>query len=326
MPGVQPAVKIALGVGLPAAVDDLALGHVPKRAWLQQIKYRDALTGKHDQGGLHFTAKHFDAISRFAGLFFIDGPDHLAGGGVKFIAFENDFVKAVFLVGHPFEKKCPHVVDHRIEAGRSLVGEQHGARSRLVGKQFAVPQKFGSADDGGKSIARVNIRRQVDRLGQVADHGAYCGTLLAGIGCIHLFRCVERRAPHRPGIMGGHKADPVIAGQGGNLSAQGRVIEKIALPGALAAGTQRVFEYTGKFRGFFKLRDAGAQSLVKAAVSGHTVDPGTEGIHPAVIKGSEAVPVAGKMQGHGRDQIIGFDLPAKIPGAVDIGQFKPGIG
>ena len=142
---------------------------VTEGAWLQEIEQGDPAAGKHDQIGFHVAAKHFHAIGIFAGLFFIDCPFDGATGLIKFVAFENHLVVTVFFIGQSPQVKFAHVIDNRIIPGRSLIAKQYGPRCRLVGKQLAVPQKFGLPVDFTDTIAGQNPFMDPGRLRQMLN-------------------------------------------------------------------------------------------------------------------------------------------------------------
>ncbi len=214
---------------------------MPESSGLQQIEEGNPAAGKHHQIGFHQTPVHFHTIGIFAGFFLVDGPDNIAAFGMKFVSFNNDFMITVLFICQAPEVKVAQMIDHHVKAGRSLITKQHGSGCRLVGKQLAVPQKFSPSDDSRIAEAGENVVMQPGRLRQVFDQTADHRTLLECKGRIHMLRRIKRRAPAGSGIMGGDKRQPVDGAQRGQLPAQRRLVEKIALPGAFAAGAQAIF-------------------------------------------------------------------------------------
>ena len=122
------------------------------------------------------------------------------------------------------------MINHHIKACRALVAKQHGSWCRLVGKQFTVPQKFSPSDNCGIAKAGKNFIMQFGGLRQMLNQPTDDCTLFEGKSRIHIFRGIIRCPPARSGIMGGYKGQPVDAAQRGQLSAQRRLVKKIALP------------------------------------------------------------------------------------------------
>ncbi len=60
-----------------------------------------------------------------------------------------------------------------VKPGRSLVAEQYGSGSRLVGKQFAMAQKFCIAVNFRNADSGKQIVMQLGRLGQMVYKARY---------------------------------------------------------------------------------------------------------------------------------------------------------
>ena len=266
-----------------------------KGAGLQQIEKGDPVAGKHDQIGFHQATEHFDTISGFAGFLFIDGPDNVAGFGMKFVSFKNDFMIGVFFIGQSSQVKIAQMIDHYIKAGWALVTEQHGSGCRLVGEQFAVAQKFGPSGDGGIAEARENVVMQPGCLRQVLDQTRDHRALSDGKGRIDMIECIIGSSPAGSSVMGGGKGQPVDGAHGGQLPAQRRLVKKIALPGTFAAGAQGIFIHAGVTQVTLNLCCPLPQDLLNGTVNVGPFDTWPERKRPPVVKGAKTVSMAGQV-------------------------------
>ncbi len=199
----------------------------------------------------------------------------------------------VLFVRHTPEVKTAQVIDHDVKAGRTLIAKKHGSGRRLIGKQLTVPQKFGPTDDSRITESGENIVMQLGCARHMFDQPADHRALFERKGGINIFRLIIGCAPACSGVMGGDKSQPVNAGQRGELSAKGRLIKKITLPGPFTARPQAVLIHTRISQGIFNPVGTLPQDLIQLAVYGGTVDPGSERKHPAVIEAAESVAVTG---------------------------------
>ena len=122
-------------------------------------------------------------------------------------------------VGNPLDLKRSQIAGHCIIPCISLVGENDGPRSRLVGKQLSMPDKTGAAADRGKPVLRQVLIVKFGGGCNMADQAAYLTALFSGIRPVDCVRNIIGRSPEISSVMDGRQAGADVTGKRADFAA-----------------------------------------------------------------------------------------------------------